>query len=31
MDDYVYFWVDGIYVQARLEDDAQPPCLRAAD
>lgn len=22
---YVYFWVDGIYVQARLEDDAQ--CL----
>ncbi len=22
---YVYFWVDGIHVQARLEDDAQ--CL----
>jgi len=22
---YVYFWADGIYVQARLEDDAQ--CL----
>ena len=22
---YVYFWVDGIYVQARLEDEAQ--CL----
>ena len=20
---YVYFWVDGIHVQARLEDDAQ--------